>query len=159
MYNLGQKSRSRLQGVDPRLVRVVERAIAISSQDFSVHEGVRSVETQREYVRRGASQTMDSRHLLQPDGYGKAVDLVAWVHGSIRWEWPLYPPIADAMRRAAIEFKTPVRWGGGWFLLNDHASLASLKRATQAYVDARLNAKPKRKAFLDGPHFEIPKGA
>lgn len=158
MYQLGKQSVARLAGVHPALVAVVRRAITLTTQDFSVLEGVRSLATQREYVARGASQTLDSRHLRQgPDSLGKAVDLVAYVAGGVRWEWALYEPIADAMRRAAIDLKVPVRWGGGWFLLNDHASAASLKRATTAYVDSRR--AQRRKAFLDGPHFELPKAA
>lgn len=156
MYQLGKTSRQRLVGVDPRLVRVVERAIQLSAQDFSVHEGVRSIETQRDYVKRGVSQTMNSRHLRQSDGLGKAVDLVPWAGGMLRWEWPLIWPIAEAMRQAAIELGVPVRWGGGWFLLNDLGSQAAIKRASEAYTAARK--AQKQKAFLDGPHYEIPAG-
>ena len=156
MYQLGKTSRQRLQGVDPRLVRVVERAIRITSQDFTVLEGVRSIETQREYVRRGVSQTMNSRHLRQPDGYGKAVDLVPWAGGMPRWEWPLIWPIADAMRIAAREQCVPIRWGGGWFRLDQLTSAAAIKRASDAYTAARR--AQKKAAFLDGPHYEIPAG-
>ena len=156
MYQLGKTSRQRLQGVDPRLVRVVERAIKITSQDFTVLEGVRSSETQREYVRRGVSQTMNSRHLRQPDGYAKAVDLVPWAGGMPRWEWPLIWPIADAMRIAAREQCVPIRWGGGWFRLDQLASAAAIKRASDAYTAARR--AQKKAAFLDGPHYEIPAG-
>lgn len=155
MYQLGTKSKQRLRGVHPELVRVVTHAIGISAQDFTVLEGVRTRETQAEYVRRGASQTMDSRHLVGADGFGHAVDLAAWVAGGVRWEWDLYLPIADAMRRAAIATGVPIRWGGGWFLLNDLASAGAVKRATDQYVAAKR--AQKRKAFLDGPHFELPK--
>lgn len=155
MYKLGATSVARLQGVDPRLVACVARAIQITTQDFSVLEGVRSMATQREYVARGASQTMNSRHLRQPDGYGKAVDLVAWIGGP-RWEWALYLPIAEAMRRACRDLGVPIRYGGGWFRLDGLSSAAAIKRATDEYV--RVQRANKRKAFLDGPHFEIPAG-
>lgn len=157
MYQLGTKSKRRLVGVHPDLVKVVALAITMTPQDFIVLEGVRTVEKQREYVRTGASQTMDSRHLKGPQGYGRAVDLAAWVAGGVRWEWALYPPIADAMRRAAIQLGVPVRWGGGWVLLNDLGSLAAVNRAAATYTAARK--AQKRKAFLDGPHFELPKSA
>lgn len=156
MYQLGKTSRQRLQGVDPRLVRCVERAIQITTQDFTVLEGVRSIETQRDYVRRGVSQTMNSRHLRQPDGVGKAVDLVPWAGGMPRWEWPLIWPIAEAMRRASIELGVPIRWGGGWFRLDQLGSQAAIKRASDAYTAARK--AQKKSAFLDGPHYEIPAG-
>jgi peptidoglycan L-alanyl-D-glutamate endopeptidase CwlK len=155
MYQLGKTSIDKLRGVDPRLVRCVQRAIQLTTQDFTVLEGVRSIETQREYVRRGASQTMASRHLKQSDGYGKAVDLVAWIGGP-RWEWALYLPIAEAMRQASREQGLPIRYGAGWFRLDALNSAGAIKRATEAYV-ATQKAN-KRKAFLDGPHFEIPVG-
>jgi len=71
-FNLGKASRGRLIGVHPRLVEVVELAIKLSAQDFSVHEGVRTLAKQKEYFARGASKTMNSMHLRQPDGNGHA---------------------------------------------------------------------------------------
>ena len=156
MYQLGTKSKRTLAGVHPQLVAVVNRAITLTAQDFTVHEGVRTVEAQRAYVAKGASQTMESRHLKGADGYGHAVDLYAWVNGGIRFEWNLYPVIADGMRRAAIELGIPVRWGGTWQLLNDATSQKHLERLVASYVAARK--AQKRKAFLDGPHFELPAG-
>lgn len=156
MFKLGPTSLQRLNTVDPRLQRTVKHAISICPQDFSVHEGARSIATQREYFRTGASQTMDSRHLVQSDGWAKATDLVPWAGGMLRWEWPLIWPIVESMRIAAIKTGTPIRWGGGWFLLNDKGSLAAVKRAMDAYVAARRAAR--KKAFMDGPHFEIPVG-
>lgn len=148
-FVLGSRSLSRLQGVHPDLVAVVKRAIKLTDIDFTVLEGMRTPERQRELVRTGASQTMDSRHIT-----GHAVDLGAFVSGQVQWEWNLYPKIADAVRRAAIELGTPIRWGGGWFLLNDCTSELSIVRKVGQYVDARR--AQKRKAFLDGPHFELP---
>lgn len=156
MYQLGKTSRQRIVGVDPRLVRCVERAIQLTKQDFTVLEGVRSIETQRDYVRRGVSQTMASRHLRQPDGYGKAVDLVPWAGGMPRWEWPLIYPIAEAMRQAAVELGVPIRWGGAWTSLNAIGP-GGAKRAVDAYTAARK--AQKKAAFLDGPHYEIPAGS
>ena len=157
MYQLGSRSKQRLVGVHPRLVAVVSRAIQLTTQDFTVLEGVRALSRQKELVAQGASQTMDSRHLKQPDGYGHAVDLAAYVDGQVAWDpWARYVAIADAVRRAAIEQGTIVRWGGGWFQLNDLASLQEVANATKAYTDARRKAG--RKAFPDGPHFELPAG-
>lgn len=148
-FVLGTRSKQRLKGVHPDLVAVVHCAIQLTAIDFTVLEGLRSVERQRSLVAAGASQTMNSRHIT-----GHAVDLGAYVHGSVQWEWTLYPSIADAMRRAAIELGTPIRWGGGWYLLNYCTSLAAIERKVAAYVSERR--AQKRKAFLDGPHFELP---
>src|SRR4051812_13492957 len=97
-YALGAGSKARLVGVHPRLVAVVERAIVLSAQDFAVVDGLRSLATQQALVAKGASKTLDSKHLKQPDGYGHAVDLVPFHDGAPRWEWPLIYPVAHAVR-------------------------------------------------------------
>jgi len=79
-YQLGKRSKDRLLGVDPRMVAVVEKAITISEQDFSVICGLRTVQEQEALVAKGASQTMKSKHLE-----GLAVDLMAYIDGG-RWE-------------------------------------------------------------------------
>ena len=109
MYRLGKRSRERLAGVHPDLVAVVERAIQITRVDFSVLEGVRTIERQQRLVNAGASRTMNSRHLS-----GHAVDLGAYVDGRIAWDWPLYHEIAHAMKEAADDQFISVIWGGDW---------------------------------------------
>ncbi len=47
MFKLGKRSIERLQGVHPDLVRVVERAIDLTTVDFTVLEGLRSPERQQ----------------------------------------------------------------------------------------------------------------
>lgn len=113
-FKLGPRSVARLRGVHPDLVKVVERAIQLSTVDFTVLEGLRTVERQKALVDAGASQTMNSRHL---DGH--AVDLGAWVDGQVDWSWPLYNRIADAMKRAAKEVNVPIEWGGDWTKFKD----------------------------------------
>jgi len=108
-YKLGLRSKQRLKGVHPDLVAVVKRAIEISEVDFTVLEGMRSVDRQRKLVEQGASTTMNSRHLT-----GHAVDLGAYVDGSVRWDWPLYHKIAAAMKQAAKEQGVAMEWGGDW---------------------------------------------
>ena len=57
-YKLGTRSLQNLSGVHPDLVAVVKRAITITEQDFTVIEGVRNINRQRELVKKGASTTM-----------------------------------------------------------------------------------------------------
>ena len=97
------RSRRNLVGVHPDLVRVVERASEITAAPFVVIEGVRTAARQAELVKAGASQTLQGRHL-----HGFAVDLAATVGAEIRWDWPLYFKIADAMLRAADEEGVPL---------------------------------------------------
>jgi peptidoglycan L-alanyl-D-glutamate endopeptidase CwlK len=108
-FKLSARSRSRLIGVHPDLVRVVERAIQLTDTDFAVIEGVRTLAKQREYVASGASQTLNGRHLT-----GHAVDLAAYVGRELRWDWPLYHKIAAAMKQAAVELSISIVWGGDW---------------------------------------------
>ncbi len=146
-YRLSQRSLDRLKGVDDRLVKVVKRAIEISTQDFAVNEGLRTVERQRQLVKSGASQTMDSRHIT-----GHAVDLVPIINGKVSWDWRYFYPIAEAMQQAAKELGINVRWGGCWEVVNNKSGTA------KSWVDNYGAARRKlgKKAFTDGPHFELP---
>lgn len=119
-YVLGKRSKSNLEGVHPDLVKVVERAIEITTVDFTVIEGLRTLSRQKELLAKGATQTLNSRHLT-----GHAVDIAAWVDGGIRWDWPLYHRLAEAMKKAAAELDVDIVWGGDW------------------------------KSFPDGPHFQL----
>jgi peptidoglycan L-alanyl-D-glutamate endopeptidase CwlK len=151
-FVLGAKSMTNLHGVHPKLVAVVERAIAISGQDFTVQEGLRSSARQRALVASGASKTLNSKHLEQPDGYGHAVDLVPWIDGTPRWEWGPTYVVAAAVREAAIGLAVPIRWGGVWDRrLNDlPAAPAALREAVTAY-----SARHPGPDFLDGVHWEL----
>lgn len=113
-YKLSTRSKSRLEGVHPDLVAVVERAIEITEQDFTVLEGLRSKERQRKLYKSGASKTMNSRHLT-----GHAVDIAPYVGGSVSWNWEFYYPMADAMKKAAKELGVPLEWGGDWKSFKD----------------------------------------
>ena len=151
-FTLGAKSQSRLVGVHPRLVAVVQRAIELTEQDFTVQEGLRTIETQRDYVRRGVSKTMNSKHLKQPDGFGHAVDLVPWINGQPRWEWPPIYRIARAMDDAAQALGVRITWGGVWDKRMDQygGSTAAIEAEVQAYC--RRHPGPD---FIDGPHYQL----
>jgi peptidoglycan L-alanyl-D-glutamate endopeptidase CwlK len=113
-YQLGIRSRMRLQGVHPHLIRVVERAIQLTPLDFTITEGLRTVERQAELVRSGASRTMNSRHIT-----GHAVDFAVLVGGKVRWDWPLYETVSQAFKQASLELKIPIVWGGDWRSFRD----------------------------------------
>ena len=113
-FVLGSRSRARLKGVHPDLVRVVELALTYSPHDFTITEGLRTVARQRELKAAGASQTMNSRHIT-----GHAIDFAVLVGGKVRWDWPLYGQVAEAFKRAAKELNVPIIWGGDWKSLRD----------------------------------------
>ena len=127
-YKLGTRSKQKLSGVHPDLIMVVTKAISISTVDFTILEGIRSVSRQRELYKAGKSTTMNSRHIT-----GHAIDLAPYptnadfdsdgvlnIH-----DWDEYYPIADAMKEAAEDLDISIDWGGDW------------------------------KSFPDGPHFQL----
>lgn len=151
-YRLGRKSLKELDGVHPALVGVVKGAIKITEQDFTVHDGIRTIAEQEEYVRTGVSWTMKSLHLPQKDGLSHAVDLVPYINGRLRWEWgPIYM-IAKAVQQVARERHVPLVWGGVWD--RSFNNLADpLQNQVNAYGDRR-RAK-RKKVNIDGPHFQL----
>lgn len=111
---LGSRSLMRLEGVHPDLVRVVKKAAALSDLDFTVLEGLRTVDRQKQLVNQGASRTMNSRHIT-----GHAVDLAPMIGGKISWDWPLYHRLAKIVKSAAADEKVPLQWGGDWRAFKD----------------------------------------
>lgn len=113
-YALSSRSLIRLEGVHSHLVQVVKRAIELTEVDFTVLEGLRSLERQEELFAKGASKTMNSRHLT-----GHAVDLGAYVDGKVSWGHKYYEAIAKAMKQASDELDIPIEWGGDWKTFKD----------------------------------------
>lgn len=147
-FALGPASLKELQGVHPDLVGVVNRAVELSNQEFAVHDGIRTLEEQKQLVERGVSKTLKSRHIS-----GHAVDLVPLINGKLRWEWePIYV-IAEAVRNAARTAGIPIRWGGCWDVLLTNSD-ESPEDLLTAYSERRRSQG--KKPFLDGPHYELP---
>jgi peptidoglycan L-alanyl-D-glutamate endopeptidase CwlK len=137
-YVLGPQSRARLKGVHPDLVKVVERAIELTDQDFMVLEGVRTPARQKELYAQGRTApgpkvtwTLNSNHFINPKtGFGHAVDLVPF---PVDWSHTKLDVVSKAMFAAAWELGVPIRWGRDW----------------------NRNGKPAEKGETDSPHFEI----
>lgn len=151
-FVLGKRSLARLVGVHPSLVKVVERAIELTEQDFTVLEGVRSLARQKMLVAKGASKTMRSLHLKQSDGFGHAVDIAPVVNGQVVWSHELIRPIVLAMRRAAIESGVKLVWGSIW-----DRNLEQLPDTLPGIADAvdAYKARHPGPDFLDGPHYQL----
>jgi peptidoglycan L-alanyl-D-glutamate endopeptidase CwlK len=120
-FRFSQNSLNRLHGVHPDLVKVATLAIEKTTVDFGISQGVRTKENQAELYAQGRTKpgsivtwTLNSLHLPQKDGYGHAVDVVAFVKGKVSWEESFYKIIAKAFLEAAEELKIPVTWGGTW---------------------------------------------
>lgn len=128
MNRFSRASLSALQGVDYRLQDLAFKVLQI--HDCKVTEGLRSEEQQRVYVARGASRTMDSRHLT-----GHAIDMYPF---PINWNnMKRFYYFAGIVVATANFMDIPVRWGGDWDGDND--------------LDDQN--------FNDLGHFEIPRGA
>tara|TARA_R110000803_G_scaffold95085_1_gene162838 strand:- start:1693 stop:2073 length:381 start_codon:yes stop_codon:yes gene_type:complete len=106
-YRLGTRSLQNLSGVHPDLVAVVKLAISITEQDFTVIEGIRNINRQRQLLKAGKSTTMNSRHIT-----GHAVDMVPW---PVDWnDLKRFEVMSEAMKQAAEELDIPIVWGGDW---------------------------------------------
>lgn len=156
MAALTARDHSRLVGVDPRLVKVVNLAATKCPIAFMVVEGVRSDEqcfinfgkgrsvaecaakgVPAKYAQPKAAKVtwladpLNSMHRKKADGYGKAVDLLP-----APFDWKDAKPFAlvnDAMMAASKELGIPIRWGKDW----------------------NRNGKPGEKGETDSPHWEL----
>jgi len=106
-YKLGTRSLQNLSGVHPDMQAVVKKAIEITDVDFTVIEGIRHIERQRQLLKEGKSTTLNSRHIT-----GHAVDMVPW---PVDWEdLDRFETMAKAMKDAAEELDISIVWGGDW---------------------------------------------
>lgn len=126
-FALTKKDESRLKRVHPDLLKVVRRAVQITTMPFTILQGDRTLAEQKQNVAKGVSKTMKSRHLISKDGMVRAVDIAPLgPNGQASFAWPLYHKLAPIMKKAAKDAGVPVEWGGDW------------------------------KSFKDGPHWQLP---
>lgn len=120
---LSERSRKNLEGVHPDMVAVVKRALEVTSIDFTVTEGVRTPERQRELYAQGRTKpgrvvtwTLKSNHFRNPrTGFGHAVDVYpAPINLSDPQLKRKLELVARAMFQAADELDIPIRWGADW---------------------------------------------
>lgn len=114
MYKFSDKSYNNLVGVSPKLISVASLAIALTSVDFGIVEGLRTKERQEELVKAGKSQTMSSKHLD-----GNAIDILAYVNGKGTYEWKYYEEISKYFKYASTILGVPIHWGGDWKTFKD----------------------------------------
>lgn len=114
-YKFSEKSWKNLKNVHPKLVAVASYTLWMSDLDFTVLEGTRSKERQKELFNSGASRTMNSKHLT-----GRAIDLGVWIPGEgVSWHWPYYEKLAHAVKASASTLKIKIKWGGDWKTFKD----------------------------------------
>lgn len=130
-FKFGERSESFLVDVHPDLVALARLAIKLSHLDFGIHCGKRTVVEQRLLVKKGASMTMNSRHVVTPvraggNGWCHAIDVHPYIDGDVRWDMPYFNVLDQAFQHAGLQINIPYEWGGDW------------------------------KSFPDGPHFQLP---
>ena len=117
-FSFSQTSFNRLKGVHPDLIKVVHLALSMSDVDFGVTDGLRDMKKQEEYIKKGTSKTKNGRHLT-----GHAVDLTPYDErgqaitgklGNDPKNWHYFASVARAMKKAALELKIAIEWGGDW---------------------------------------------
>lgn len=158
-FYLGKSSLANMSLVHPKLVFVVKKAITLTDVDFGIMSsgGGRTAEDQKALFKKGVTQKdgykKKSNHQTKTDGWGHAVDCVAWVDG--KWEqddWEPYFHIASAMSKASKLLKTDIKWGGNWYdpMSKYGSEVADMKSSVERYKE-----KHPGKDFIDGPHFEL----
>lgn len=112
-FRLGKRSLDNLKGVDDDLVKCVKLAITLTTIDFTVIEGLRTIERQRELFAAGKSKTMNSYHLK-----GHAVDIVP-----LPVDWnniDAFIEVSVAMKEAASMLDLKLTYGGDWKTFKDY---------------------------------------
>ena len=131
-YKLSERSLNSLKGVNPSLVKIVERAIELTEQDFIVIEGLRTKEQMMINYGKGRTAAQLAVHGI-PASYakpkeakvtwlnnpfasnhakGKAVDIVP---NPVDWNnISKFKKINEAMQASAKEFGIKLSYGGDW---------------------------------------------
>jgi len=138
-YKFSHSSLNKLDGVHPKLVKVVKKVMGLQVMDFLIAEGLRTPGVQEIYVLTGRSKTMNSKHLIQDDGFAHAVDLYPYPinmqkvnRGEVK-EYIRFGILAGLMKAMGKQEGVNIIWGGDW----DSDGLTS------------------DTGFFDAPHFQI----
>ena len=133
-HKFGKRSLDNLATVHDQLRAVALLALKLSPHDFTVTEGVRSLERQKQLLAQKATTTLKSYHLDSKDGIidgkGCALDFYPYFSGEVQVRAPMryFKEIADAFKQAASDLGVKITWGGDW------------------------------KSFKDGPHIQLELG-
>lgn len=121
-HRFGSRSKERLKGVELDLVALCYRALYLSPYDFSISEGMRTLERQKELMLQGKTKTLNSYHLR-----GAAIDFAVIIDGKVSWDLTHYTKVAEAFKQAAEEYGLKITWGGDWktFVDGPHIQLES----------------------------------
>jgi peptidoglycan L-alanyl-D-glutamate endopeptidase CwlK len=138
MYYLSKRSIGRLEGVDSRIISLLNIAIRHSPYDFGIPQlgGKRTPDDQYGLFVRGLS-TKDGFIKLSEHQSGKAWDIYGYVNGRATWDADILEAIKNHIFYEAEKVGIELRWGGDW----DGDGIR---------VD-----KDENENFFDGAHFEL----
>lgn len=128
LIKFGNKSKMNLcNNLDYRLVHIVCEVAKLDLPcDFTVFETKRTLEKQKEYVAKGTSKTMNSKHLPDKNGIVRAVDIVPYVNSKNTWEdkyynalIPIFKAVANSLYPDQIEFGFDWGWDKAHIQIKD----------------------------------------
>ena len=129
MYNFSQRSLNNLKNVDERLVKICNELI--KRIDFTVIEGFRTPERQKELYDKGFSKidgiSKKGKHNYSPS---LAIDIIPYKKGHNPFDGSkesdiMFDNLAKEFKQVAKELNINITWGGDW------------------------------KSFVDKPHFQL----
>jgi len=112
MFALSEKSKTNRIGIDPRLIRISDRAIQISMIDFGhgPDSGLRTTQRQAELFASCVSKC-DGVTKRGPHQDGKALDFTAYIDGKPVWGHQYYAMLMVHVMQAANELGYKIRCG------------------------------------------------
>ena len=111
-YSFSERSLNNMKGLHPDLVSVLEHAIVNAPYDFTVIEGLRNITRQKALFDGKATLTMDSKHLIQNDGYGHAFDIGYIYDNHLDARYETYADLNDHFQEIASRLGVKLKWGG-----------------------------------------------
>lgn len=155
---LTKRCKERLEGVNEDLVLLVKEVAKVSTIDFRITEGLRTLERQKKLKAQGRSRTLKSKHLD-----GDAVDIAVFEDSTPVWDIPSYEEVASIFFSVyfnlvkSSKFKHKHKefvWGGAWNL--NVVSLKKLITGKKAHSDyINLRRSQGKRPFIDCPHFQL----
>lgn len=143
IYELDKQSRDNLRGVDPLILRIIERAKTISRVDFGIpsNGGLMTPVEQKLLYDIGKSEA-DGFNIKSRQQEGTAFNVVAYSKGELTWERDKMTHIAVAIMQAATIEGVALEWGG----FSDE--WGSLNADTPQFQMVRRNELPNRAKAL-----------
>ena len=114
------RSLERMEGIDQRLIDIMNLAITITKVDFGIPAdgGLRTSERQKQLFREGVSKA-DGYQNKSHHQTGLAVDVYAYVDGKASWKEEHLSMVACAVLQAASQLGHKLTWGGLFRSFND----------------------------------------